>query len=113
MGAPRKFDEETRARALRMYFDKVGEPGESKLGARRHVGELLDVAPATLRAWIEAKEHANGVVKDRGSGEVIDVEEVRGLRKENAELRRANKIRETASAFFALAELDPLPRSLG
>ena len=68
MGVPQKFDEETRARALRTYFDKVGEPGQLKLGARRHVDELLDVAPPTLRNWIEGEEHASGVVKDRGSG---------------------------------------------
>ena len=32
--------------------------------------------------------------------------EVRQLRKENAELKRANEILRTASAFFAAAELD-------
>jgi len=32
--------------------------------------------------------------------------EMRRLRQENAELRRANEILKTASAFFAQAELD-------
>jgi transposase-like protein len=33
-------------------------------------------------------------------------EELKSLRRENAELRRANEILKTASAFFAQAELD-------
>ena len=33
-------------------------------------------------------------------------EELKRLRRENAELRRANEILKTASAFFAAAELD-------
>ena len=33
-------------------------------------------------------------------------EELKRLRKENAELRRANEILKTASAFFAAAEVD-------
>lgn len=58
MPAPRKFDEETRARAVRLYQDRMRDHGESRLGARRHVGELLGIAPATLRNWIEADERA-------------------------------------------------------
>ena len=53
MSAPRKYDQEFRDRAVRMYRDRLAEPGESKLGARRHVGSLLDVNQATLRNWIE------------------------------------------------------------
>jgi transposase-like protein len=37
---------------------------------------------------------------------VGESEEVRALRREVAELRRANEILKTASAFFAQAELD-------
>jgi hypothetical protein len=36
--APRKFDAETMARAVRMYQDRLTERGESKLQARRAVG---------------------------------------------------------------------------
>jgi len=48
MPAPRKFDGETRARAVRLYQDRLGDHGESNLATRRHVGALLDVNPATL-----------------------------------------------------------------
>lgn len=106
MGAPRKFDEETRARAVRLYQDRLRDHGESKLAARRHVGELLDVNPATIRNWVEAAERE----PDSGSGSVGNGDdaaaELRRLRAENAELRRANEILKTASAFFAQAELD-------
>ena len=47
MSAPRKFDEETRARAVRLYQDRLRDHRESKLAARRHVGRLLDINPAT------------------------------------------------------------------
>ncbi len=53
MSAPRKFDEETRERAVRLYADRLRDRGDSKLAARKHVGELLDINPATLRNWIE------------------------------------------------------------
>jgi transposase-like protein len=53
MPAPRKYDEETRARAVRMFADRLRDHDESKLTARRKVGELLDINPATLRNWIE------------------------------------------------------------
>ena len=56
MSAPRKFDPETRDRAVRMYEDRVREFGDSKLAARRHVGGLLDINPATLRNWVEQVE---------------------------------------------------------
>ena len=57
MPAPRKYDQETRDRALRMYQDRRRDtPGESALQARRRVGELLDIQPPTLRGWIERVE---------------------------------------------------------
>lgn len=103
MAAPRKYDTETRARAVRMYRDRVRDHGESKLQARQHVGGLLDINPATMRNWIEREEIDSG---DRPGVTSAEAAEVKALRKENAELRRANEILKTASAFFAQAELD-------
>jgi transposase-like protein len=105
MSAPGKFDAETRARAVRLYTDRLRDHGGSKLAARKHVGELLDIKPATLRNWIEHDQKSS---KPAGAGDdaVIDRAEYRRLQKENAELRRANEILKTASAFFAQAELD-------
>lgn len=103
MPAPRKYDDETRARAVRMYQDRLRDHEESRLAARRQVGALLDINQATLRNWIEREEVDGGVRRGVSSEESAAV---KGLRKENAELRRANEILKTASAFFAQAELD-------
>src|SRR5512144_2906747 len=106
MSAPRKFDEETRARAVRLYQDRLRDHRESKLAARRHVGQLLDIKPATLRNWIEADERATRPAGPTAENAADDAGELRRLRTEVAELRRANDILKTASAFFAQAELD-------
>ncbi len=107
MPAPGKFDEETRARAVRLYADRLRDHGGSQLAARTHVGELLDIKPATLRNWVEAEQRAVArPAGQSGDDSVDDAAELRRLRQENAELRRANEILKTASAFFAQAELD-------
>src|SRR3954468_22221142 len=106
MSAPRKFDEETRARAVRLYIDRLRDHGESKLTARKHVGGLLDINPATLRNWIEADERAARPATTSETAAEEAGAELRRLRAEIAELRRANEILKTASAFFAAAELD-------
>lgn len=96
------------ARAVRMYRDRVAEGGVTQLGARREVGELLGINPATLRNWIRREEGSAGPASSPG-GESVEAENAR-LRKENVKLRRANEILKTSSAFFAAAELD---RQLG
>lgn len=110
MPAPKKYDEETQARAVRMYRDRLAEGDISQLAARCEVGELLGINPATLRNWIRREV---GTAASRAdlpeAGETLEQQNAR-LRKENARLRRANEIWKTSSAFFAAAELD---RQLG
>ena len=108
MAAPRKFDQEMRDRAVRMYRDRLEQQQESKLEARRQVGALLDIKPATIRNWVEDAERRDGFRVP--AARAVESEEVRALKRENAELRRANEILKTASAFFAAAELDRLTR---
>ena len=48
MSAPRKFDEETRARAVRLYTDRLRDHGESKLAARKHVGAAARHQPGDV-----------------------------------------------------------------
>jgi transposase len=104
MPALRKYDDETRERAVRMYRDRRRDFGqESAIQSRRRVGELLDVKPETLRGWIEQVEIDAG--KRPGVPSVTEARN-KELERENAELRRANEILKTASAFFAQAELD-------
>lgn len=104
MAAPRKYDQETRDRAVRMYEERRRDfPAESALQSRRRVGELLDVKAETLRGWIDRKEIDAG--ERPGVPSQVDAR-IKELERENAELRRANEILKTASAFFAAAELD-------
>jgi transposase-like protein len=105
MSARRKYDREFRERAVGLYRERLQQHDDSKLAARRQVGVLLDLNPATLRNWVEDAERSEGV-RSPAPSRGVESEEVRALRRENAELRRANEILRTASAFFAQAELD-------
>lgn len=91
-----------------MYQDRLAEGGISGAAARREIGELLGVKPETIRGWLR-RELGEGSTPPAASGEAVN-EEVSRLRRENAQLKRANEILKTASAFFAAAELD---RKLG
>ena len=104
MPAPRKYDQETRDRAVRMFEDRRRDhPDESDLQARKRVGELLDINHDTLRGWIDRKRIDAG---ERPGVPSATEAKIKQLERENAELRRANEILKTASAFFAQAELD-------
>jgi len=57
MPAPRKYDQETRDRAVRLYQGRRRDhTSESAIESRRRVGELLDIKPETLWGWVERAE---------------------------------------------------------
>jgi transposase len=89
MAAPRKFGLEMRDRAVRMYRDRLEQQQESKVEARRQVRALLDIKAATIRNWVEDAERRDGSRAPAARG--VESEEVRALKRENAELRRANE----------------------
>ncbi len=69
------------------------------------VSRLLGVGTAeTIRKWVRQAEVDAGSRPGTTTQESV---ELKKLRRENAELKRANAILRTASAFFA-AELDRL-----
>src|SRR4051812_49695842 len=110
MSAPRKFDEETRARAVRLYQDRLRDHGESKLAARRHVGQLLDINAATLRNWIEADERAARPASPTAT-DSSDAAELRRLRQEKPPVRRGGGEPEnTGGGFFPAGRGPPRPR---
>ena len=111
MPAPRKYDDETRTRAIRMYEERYAQGDISQNAACKEVGELLGISGDTRRNWIRQmrKKPAKDSAAAGGSGESLEEENAR-LRRENAQLVRANEILKTSSAFFAAAELD---RKLG
>lgn len=95
MPAPRKYPDELRERAVR-EVRTTGRP-------IAHVAKDLGIHKEALRGWVRQAEADTGERDDRLT--TAGREELRRLRRENAELRRANEILEAASAFFA-AELD-------
>jgi transposase len=101
MPALRKFPEELRERAVRLVLDVAPETG-SVNSACRQVGAQLGINTDTLRGWVKQAQIDAGT---RPGVSTADAGRVKALEKENAELRRANAILRTASAFFA-AELD-------
>jgi transposase len=97
-----KYPPELRERAVRMVAEIRGEH-ESEWAAMARVAELLGVGtPETVRKWVRRAEVDAGARPGTTSEESA---ELKRLRRENAELKRANAILRTASAFFA-AELD-------
>jgi transposase len=69
-----------------------------------HIAADLGINSEVLRKRVRQVEADQGLRKDLLTTE--EREEIRRLRKENAELRRANEILRSASLFFA-RELDP------
>ncbi len=70
----------------------------------RHVARDLGIEPETLRKHVRQTEVDEGGRKDVLSSQ--EREEIKALRREVAQLRRANEILKAASVFFA-GELDP------
>jgi len=101
MGNPYKYTVEQKQRALGLLNEAIPNyPTLSK--ALDHVAKLLGIPRDTLRGWYRRYEVDSG---GRTVVAVPESAELRRLRRENNELRRANEILKTASAFFA-AELD-------
>ena len=104
MAAPRKHSDEMRERAKRMVREaRQRERSLSINAACKRIGPQLGILPDTLRGWCKQADIDDGLAPGVTTAEN---EELVRLRRENAELRRANEILQTASAFFASAELD-------
>ena len=96
MPRPKKYPDELMDRGVRLVF-------ESKRPIA-HVAADLGVHPEALRKRVRQAEADSGQRPSILSTE--EREEIRKLRREVHELRRANEILKSASVFFA-KELDP------
>ena len=96
------YPPELREQAVRMVAG-IGDPG-----AVRRVAEKLGVSPDAVRYWIK---HAPAEIGGKSGLTSDQLEELRALRKENAELKRANEILKAASAYFA-REARPSPSEM-
>lgn len=84
-----------------MTLEALADPARSK-GAIKRIADELGIDPQALRTWVRQAEVDQGA---RPGTTTSDAERIKELEKEVGELRRANAIVKSASAFFA-AELD-------
>jgi transposase len=96
MARPKKYPDELIERAVRIVLE-----GERPIA---HIAHDLGIHPETLRKKVRQAEADQGLRPDLPTSE--EREEIKELRKEVFELRRANEILKAASVFFA-KELDP------
>ena len=97
----RRYSEAEKERAVRMVRQLRKELGTDH-GTVKRVAEQLGVGVESVRAWVRQGEIDDGVKPGVTSAEAARIKE---LEQENKELKRANAILRSASAFFA-AELD-------
>ena len=95
MGRPKKYPDELVQRGVRLALES-GRP-------IAQIAADLGMHPETLRRRVRQAEADQGLRP--GQPTTAEREEIRKLRRENFELRRANEILKSASVFFA-KELD-------
>ena len=102
MTKTKKYSPEVRERAVRMVQEHRGEY-PSLWAAVESIASKIGCTPQTLHEWVKRAEIDSG---KRDGLSTSERERIKALERENKELRRANEILKTASAFFAQAELD-------
>ena len=98
----KRYSPEVRERAVRMVFEHQSDH-DSQWATMSSVASKIGCTAETLRKWVRQVERDQGI---REGMTTDDRGRLKALEKENKELRRANEILKTASAFFAQAELD-------
>ncbi|GAA3691911.1 transposase [Zhihengliuella alba] len=93
---PQKYPQSFRDRAVRMVTERLEADGApTRYTVVRETATKLGVSTEALRRWCEVADIDAG----RKPGVSTDAaEEIRRLKRENAELKRANEILKTASA---------------
>lgn len=102
MNKSNKFSPEVRERAVRMVQEHRGEY-PSLWAAVESIAPKIGCVPQTLLDWVKRTEIDAG---SRPGTTTAETQRIKDLERENKELRGANDILRTASAFFAQAELD-------
>lgn len=102
MNKSNKFSPEVRERAVRMVQEHRGEY-PSLWAAVESIAPKIGCVPQTLLEWVKRVEIDAG---QRSGTTTAEAKRIKELEREVKELRRANDILRTASAFFAQAELD-------
>jgi transposase len=95
VGRPKKYPDELIERGVRLALES-GRPVA-------HIAADLGISSEVLRRRVRRAEADQGLRPDLPT--TAERDEIRQLRRENFELRRANEILKSASVFFA-KELD-------
>jgi transposase len=97
----RRYSDEEKARAVRLVRQLREELGTSQ-GTVKRVADQLGYGVESVRMWVRQADIDDG---QRPGVTTAEQHRIKELEQENRELRRANAILRSASAFFA-AELD-------
>jgi len=100
-----RYPAEMRERAVRLVIEHR-EEYPSEWAAILSIAQKFGMGHETLRKWVRKAEVDDG---QRPGVSTDEAQRIKELERENRELRRANEILKSASAFFA-RELDPQPR---
>ena len=101
-----KYSPEVRERAVRMVREH-GPEHASQWAAITSIARKFGCTAETLRNWVRQAERDSG---QRGGLTTDERQRFKELERENRELKRANEILQTASAYFAKAALDRRPK---
>ncbi len=97
----RRYSEAEKERAVRMVRQLRKELGTDH-GTVKRVALQLGIGVESLRGWVKRADIDDGLKPGTATE---DAARIKQLEQENRELKRANAILKSASAFFA-AELD-------
>ena len=102
MKRQKRYSPEFHDRAVRLV-QELQKEGHSQWSAMQSISQKLGCTPESIRRWVRRAQRDAG---KRPGMTTSEAEELKQLRRENRELKRANEILKSASAFFAQAELD-------
>jgi transposase len=105
MARPSVYPQDFRDRTVNLVIEATPEH-TSQWAAIETIGRQLGVSGETLRKWVRRAEVNAG---QRAGLSTDQLEELKRLRRDNAQLRRSNDILRSAAVFFA-GELDPRPK---
>jgi len=97
-----QFSPEVKERAIRLVQEHRQEY-PSLWAAVESIAPKIGCVPSTLLEWVKRSDIDNG---KRDGVTTSERERIKTMEREIKELRRANEILKTASAFFAQAALD-------